>query len=422
MVDTDKNTLAYAKNLDQSDPLKKYRDQFHLPKDKIGNDFIYLCGNSLGLQPKKAKAYVNEELEDWASLGVEGHLKARHPWLPYHEFLTKSMSNLVGAKEIEVVVMNTLTTNLHLLMVSFYRPTTERHKIVIEYSPFPSDRYAVESQAKFHGYDPQESVIELKPDENGYVHPDRIKQLIEDQGDEIALILIGGVNYYTGQAYPIKEITALGHSKGCTVGFDLAHAAGNLNLNLHDDGPDFAAWCSYKYLNSGPGSLSGIFVHERHAYNNALPRFSGWWGHNKEKRFKMGPVFDPLPGAEGWQLSNPPILPLATMRASLEIFDEIGMAKLNDKSRQLTSFLFELLEDLNHSKINIITPRNPEERGCQISLKINDSDKSLFDIITQKGVIADWREPDVIRIATVPLYNSFEDVFKFYTILKEALE
>ena len=412
---------SYARQLDQKDPLRSFRERFNFPVQDNGKPFIYLCGNSLGLQPKKANDYVREEMEDWANLGVEGHIHARHPWLPYHEFLTASMARLVGAKEIEVVVMNSLTVNLHLLMVSFYRPTSSRYKILIEYSPFPSDRYAVESQAKFHGFDPEDAIIELKPDENDYVNFQHIQETLDEHGDQIALVLIGGVNYYSGQLYDIKNITRLAHTKGCLVGFDLAHAAGNIDLKLHDDGPDFAAWCSYKYLNSGPGSLSGIFVHERHAYDKTIPRFHGWWGHNKEIRFKMGPAFDPLPGAEAWQLSNPPILPMAAMRASLELFDEAGMTLLRSKSLALTQYMIDLLEKLNHPKIKIITPDKPDERGCQLSLQIKDSDKSIFDHISEKGVIADWREPDVIRIATVPLYNSFEDVIDFYNLLKDAL-
>ena len=415
------DSRAYAQKLDQEDPLAGFRDKFHLPVQSNGNPHIYLCGNSLGLQPKQAQLYVQEEMEDWARLGVEGHMHARHPWMPYHEFLTNSMANVVGGKDIEVVVMNSLTVNLHLLMVSFYRPTPSKFKILVEYSPFPSDRFAVESQARFHGYDPVEAIIELQPDENDYVSMEQIENVLEKQGDEIALVLIGGVNYYSGQAYNMKAITKLAHAKGAFVGFDLAHAAGNLHLSLHDDGPDFAAWCSYKYLNSGPGSLSGIFVHERHAHDKTLPRFHGWWGHNKSNRFKMGPTFEPMAGAEAWQLSNPPILPMAAMRASLELFEEAGMHDLRDKSVRLTSYLLDLLQILNHPKIKVITPGNPDERGCQLSLQIKDADKSMFDYITEKGVIADWREPDVIRIATVPLYNSYEDVFNFYSLLKEAI-
>lgn len=417
----EKDSLTYARQLDGQDPLSSYRDQFHMPKTSEGNDIIYLCGNSLGLQPQRVKDYVNAELEDWSKLGVEGHLHARHPWLPYHEFLTGAMAKVVGAKNQEVVVMNSLTVNLHLLMVSFYRPTTERYKILVEYSLFPSDRYAVESQARFHGYDPNEAIIELPADENEYVSWETIKEHLDQYGDEIALVMIGGVNYYTGQAYPIKKITDYAHGKGCTVGFDLAHAAGNLDLKLHEDGPDFAAWCSYKYLNSGPGSLSGIFVHERHATNFELPRFNGWWGHNKEERFLMGPDYMPLAGAEGWQMSNPPILPMAAMRASLELFDEIGMEALNEKAEKLTTYMLDLLESLNDPRIKVITPQNWDERGCQLSLQIKGADKSIFDKVSERGVIADWREPDVIRIATVPLYNSFEDVFRFYSILKETL-
>lgn len=415
------DTLEYAVSLDQKDPLNKYRNQFYIPVMQDGKEHVYLCGNSLGLQPKKVKAYVEQELDDWARLGVEGHLHAKKPWLPYHEFLAPAMSKVVGGKEHEVVVMNSLTVNLHLMMVSFYRPTTSRYKILVEYSPFPSDRFAVESQVKFHGFNPADAIIELKPNADEYVPLETIQSVLDTDGDQIALVMIGGVNYYTGQAYPIKKITEMAKAKGCVVGFDLAHGAGNLHLNLHDDGPDFAAWCSYKYLNSGPGSLSGVFVHERHRKAFDLPRFTGWWGHNKENRFKMGPLFEPLEGAEGWQLSNPPILPLAAMRASLELFEEAGMVALDNKARQLADYMLQLLESLQDSSIKLITPKNWDERGCQLSIQIKDANKSIFDKITELGVIADWREPDVIRIAAVPLYNSFEDIYRFYYILKIAL-
>lgn len=416
------HTLDQAKALDAQDPLRKFRSKFAIPKQKNGEEHIYLCGNSLGLMPYKAKEYVDQEMEDWAKYGVEGHFEARHPWMPYHEFLTGPMSRVVGALPHEVVVMNSLTVNLHLMMVSFYRPTEKRYKILIDYSPFPSDRYAVESQAKFHGYDPASAIIELQPSPGKEIveHSD-IMQIIEEQGDEIALIMIGGVNYYTGQLYPLKEITKAGHAKNCLVGFDLAHAAGNIDLQLHDSGCDFAVWCTYKYLNSGPGSLSGCFVHERHAENNTLPRFSGWWGHDKSIRFLMGDDFKPMRGAEGWQLSNPPILPMASMRASLELFDEAGMEALRTKSLQLGDYLLDLLDAIKSDKISIITPRNHSQRGCQISIQVRDADKSLFDKITEAGVIADWREPDVIRIAGAPLYNSYEDCWKFVDILTKEL-
>lgn len=411
-----------ANERDAADPFRGFRERFHFPK---GDDVIYLTGNSLGLMPKKARNYVEQELEDWARLAVEGHLHAKHPWLPYHEFLTASMAAIVGAKPIETVVMNSLTVNLHLLMVSFYRPTNERYKIVIEKGAFPSDRYAVESQLKFHEYKsgPGNSLIELTPREDETIlRTEDILETIEREGDSIAQILLGGVNYYTGQAFDMKSITEAGHRKGCVVGFDLAHAAGNIELELHDWNVDFAAWCSYKYLNGGPGAVGGAFVHERHSKDFDLPRFAGWWGHDKETRFQMGPEFSPMAGAEGWQISNPPILQMAALRASLEIFDEAGMSNLRAKSERLTACLEECLASIDDDRISVITPADPRERGCQLSIRVKDADKSLFDMLTERGVIVDWREPDVIRIAPVPLYNSFADVYNFVTILKSCLK
>jgi kynureninase len=395
-----------------------YRNQFHIPQVN-GQDSIYLCGNSLGLQPKKVKEYVNEELEDWATLGVEGHLHARHPWLPYHEFLTKSVARLVGANQSEVVVMNSLTVNLHLLMASFYKPDKKRFKILIESDAFPSDRYAVASQAVWHGYDPHEAIILWKPEEGEYtLRTERLKSLLEKEGEQIALILLGGVNYYTGQYFDIQEITALGHQYGITMGWDLAHAAGNVDMQLHDWKVDFAAWCSYKYLNSGPGSLGGIFIHDNHGLDLSTPRLSGWWGHNKETRFRMRDEFDPLPGAEGWQLSNPPILPLAAMRASLEIFDEAGIQNLRAASKLNSQILFDALSTI--PQIKIITPSDPEQRGCQLSLLVTPHGRQVFDRLSKAGVIADWREPDVIRVAAAPLYNTSEDIDRFVSILNEG--
>jgi len=417
-----KSGLAFAQQLDHQDELKSYKSQFSHPTQENGNPYIYLCGNSLGLMPTSTPDAVKVELEDWAKYGVEGHLEARNPWVSYHELLTDKMAKVVGAKPNEVVVMNSLTVNIHLLMVSFYRPTAQRYKILMEYSPFPSDRYAFESQVRFHGYDPKEAIIEMMPNEGeSTISLESIRETIEKHGDEIALILFGGVNYYTGQAYDLAKITEYGHRKGCVVGFDLAHAAGNLKLRLHEDGPDFAAWCSYKYLNSGPGSLSGIFVHERHARDFDLPRFAGWWGHDKHERFLMSDDFKPMPGAEGWQLSNPPILSMAAIKASLDLFDEVGMDKLVKKSKNLTSYCEYLLHELDTDRIKIITPSDPAQRGCQLSLSVKGADKSLFNQISVAGVIADWREPDVIRIAPVPLYNSYEDVYRFVEVLKNQL-
>ncbi len=413
-----KNTLEFALELDTNDELRSYRNEFYIPLQKNGEEHIYMCGNSLGLQAKRTKDYLNQELEDWATFGVEGHFHAKNPWMPYHEFLTESYSKIVGAKQSEVIAMNTLTVNLHLMMVSFYRPTEKRHKIIIEADAFPSDIYAVESQIKYHGYSVEDSLIKLTPrDGESAIRTEDIEAIIEREGDEIALIILGGVNYYTGQVFDFETITKLGQDKGIVVGFDLAHAAGNVKLDLHKWGVDFAVWCSYKYLNSGPGSVAAAFVHEKHHHSN-LPRFAGWWGHNKEDRFEMPDEFSPIKSAEGWQLSNPSILSLAAIRASLSVFDEVGMDKLVRKSKQLTDYLLFLLDSIETDRIEIITPK---ERGCQISIRVKNGNKELFDKITEKGVIADWREPDVIRVAPVPLYNSFSDVFNFYNILKTVL-
>jgi kynureninase len=409
-------------SLNSVNSVQNFRSRFHIPKQADGSDLIYLTGNSLGLQPKTTRKYIEEELEDWERLGVEGHLHARHPWLPYHEFVSEPMARVVGALPSETVVMNSLTVNLHLMMVSFYRPSGERRKIVIEKGAFPSDQYAVESQLKFHGSD-RRDLIELTPREGeSTLRTEDIIDTIEQNGDEIALVMLGGVNYYTGQAFEMKAITEAGHLVGATVGFDLAHAAGNLELPLHDWDVDCAVWCSYKYLNAGPGGIAGAFVHERHARAFDLPRFAGWWGSNKQTRFLMGPNFDPLPGAEGWQLSNPPIFQLAALRASLEIFDEAGMSNLRAASVELTGHLEKLLNETENDRISIITPSDPAQRGCQLSIRVKDADKSLFEAITARGVIADWREPDVIRVAPVPLYNTVDDVEGFAEILKECLK
>ena len=418
-----KNTLAFAKEMDTSDELSHFKQKFHLPATSEGKELIYLCGNSLGLQPKATKEYILQELEDWKNLGVEGHMHAKHPWMPYHEFLTKKMAKIVGALPTEVVVMNSLTVNLHLMMVSFYKPTRERYKILIEYSPFPSDIYAVKSQLEYHGFHPETDLIQLQPEPGtDIVTLDQYKSILESEGEKIALVMVGGVNYYTGQLYPLKEMTELAHDKGIKVGFDLAHAAGNVQLDLHDVGCDFAIWCSYKYLNSGPGSLSGCFVHERHSFDFSLPRFAGWWGQDKATRFKMGPDFNPIPGAEGWQLSNPPILSMAAIMSSLDLFDEAGIDRLVAKSKTLTAFTEFLIKQIKSDAIELITPTDPSQRGCQLSIRVKGANKILFDKITRAGVIADWREPDVVRIAPVPLYNSFEDVFHFAEILSGVLK
>lgn len=416
-----KKLLQEARHLDTSDPIGYMRDQFHLPQDKSGAPCIYLCGNSLGLQPKTTESYVQQELKDWRDLGVEGHFEAKHPWMPYHEFLTQHMAEVVGAKNEEVVVMNSLTVNLHLMMVSFYRPSKERHKIMIEENAFPSDQYAVKSQIQYHGHDPKTSLLEIPPSRGkAYTEPGDILEYIDRHGSETALILIGGVNYYSGQAFPLKEIAAAGHKKGCIVGFDLAHGAGNIDCQLHDSGADFACWCTYKYLNSGPGGMSGVFVHERHAHNFELPRFTGWWGHDKTSRFLMPKEFQPEPGAEGWQLSNPPILAMAALRASLEQFHEVGIAALRKKSKTLTSFFETCIRAIPSDRIEIITP-GLEDRGCQLSLRVQGGDKSIFQKLNEEGVISDWREPDVIRIAPVPMYNRFEEGVFFAQKLQKAL-
>ena len=415
------NSLDFAKQLDERDPLKEVRNKFHIPKDNNGKDWLYFTGNSLGLQPKVTADYIQQELKDWSNLGVEGHFEAKNPWLHYHEYLTDNMAKIVGAKPKEVVVMNTLTTNLHLLMVSFYSPTKTKYKIVIESDAFPSDRYAVQSQLKFHGFS-ENDLIEWKPRRGEeLLNIEDLETIIDKQGDEIAMLLIGGVNYYTGQFLDIKRIAEIGHSKNCIVGIDLAHGAGNIQPNLHDSGVDFAAWCTYKYLNSGPGSLAGLFVHERHADNKDLPRFAGWWNHNKETRFNMRMPFDVMEGAEGWQLSNPPILSMAAIKASLDLFEEVGMDALREKSEKLTGYFEFLINQIETDRIRIITPKNPKERGCQLSIQVKNADKSLHQKLMDHHIITDWREPDVIRCAPVPMYNSFEDVYQMVSILKELV-
>jgi kynureninase len=426
------NTEAFARELDAKDDLSGYRDQFFIPtRESIagktartiaqpeGEKCIYLAGNSLGLQPRNVHKYITEELEDWASLGVEGHFHGRHPWLPYHEFVTEMSARVVGAKPIEVVVMNTLTTNLHLMMVSFYRPDKKRYKILVEAGAFPSDQYAVASQADFHGFNPGEAVVELKPREGeDLLRTEDILDVIEREGESIALVLLGNVNYLTGQAFQVAPIVAKAHEKGCQIGLNLAHGAGNLHLQLHDWDVDFAVWCSYKYLNSGPGSLAGCFVNERHKNSFDLPRFAGWWGHNKETRFKMGSQFEPLPGAEGWQLSNPPIFQLAALRASLELFDQVGMEKLRKKGDLLTGYLEFLLKETPKGYLSIITPSDPAQRGSQLSIRFSANPKKMLEAFKEEGVICDFREPDIIRATPVPMYSTFLDVYKFAGIIR----
>jgi kynureninase len=411
----------FARAMDERDPLKEFRARFHLPKIGGGSG-VYLCGHSLGLQPKTVSLYIEEALKDWADLAVEGHFQAQHAWMPYHRFLSEQTAELVGAKPLEVVVMNSLTVNLHLMMVSCYRPTRTRHKILVERGAFPSDQYAVQSQIRFHGFDPTTSLVELTPLPGEFcLREEEILSLIERSGDEIALIMLGGVNYATGQALDMEGIARAGHARGCAVGFDLAHAAGNLELKLHDWGPDFAAWCSYKYLNGGPGCIAGCFVHERHAQALELPRFAGWWGHDEKSRFKMESEFRSMPGAEGWQVSNPPIVSLAALRASMDIFHEAGMQALRAKSISLTAYLEFLLNRMGSKKFSIITPVNPERRGAQLSIRMSQHGQTIYEKLAQEGIIGDWREPDTFRVAPVPLYNSYCDVYRFVERFTQCL-
>ncbi|MEL6922626.1 MAG: kynureninase [Bacteroidota bacterium] len=420
------SSLAYAQAQDEQDPLRNYRQQFHFPQHE-GKDCIYFCGNSLGLQPKAAKAALLQELERWQQLGVEGHFRGNMPWTQYHKFLAPQSAHVVGAHEDEVVVMNTLTVNLHLLMVSFYRPTAKRYKIIMEGGAFPSDQYAVASQAQFHGFDPEAAIVEVFPREGELtLRTSDITEAIAEHGDSVALVLFSGIQYFTGQCFDMKRITEAGHRAGAVVGFDLAHAAGNVLLSLHDWQVDFAVWCNYKYLNSGPGGPSGVFVHRRHGDNAALPRFAGWWGHDEARRFLMEKEFVPMKGAEGWQVSNNFILSFATTKTGLDLFHEAGMDKLRTKSIRLTGYLEFLISELQQDGIQfkIITPTEPSERGCQLSFHIAQNGKALFNYLANHGVICDWREDNltgeggVIRIAPTPMYNSFEDVFRFVELIK----
>ncbi len=422
---TFENSLAFAQQLDAQDQLRQYQNEFSFPQVN-GKKAIYFTGNSLGLQPKRARTYVDEVMNDWANLAVEGHFYAEKPWWDYHERFANPLSQLVGALPSEVTVMNTLTVNLHLLMVSFYRPTATRYKIICEEKAFPSDQYLFQSQVNFHGYATEDAIVEVKRREGEHnIRLEDVLAKINEVGDELALVLIGGVNYYTGQVFDMKTITEAGHRVGAYVGWDLAHAAGNIELHLHDWQVDFAAWCSYKYMNSGPGNASGCFIHEKHHSNSELPRFAGWWGHNKERRFKMEPQFNPIQGADGWQISNLPVLSLAPYLASVELFAEIGMEALIQKRNQITSYLEFVLRQIDqevNGNFEIITPSNPSERGCQLSVFLHGEGRSLFDYLMKNGVIIDWREPNVIRLAPVPLYTSYEDIYRFGQILKNGIE
>jgi kynureninase len=419
------NTREFAQQLDAQDELSQYRNEFIFPKVN-GKQVIYFTGNSLGLQPKRTKTYVDEVMNDWANLAVEGHFYAEKPWWDYHERFCQPLSELVGAKPSEVGVMNTLTVNLHLLLVSFYKPTPKKYKIICEEKAFPSDQYMFQSQVHFHGLKPEETIVEIKRREGEHnIRLEDVLAKIDEVGDELALVLIGGVNYYTGQVFDMKTITEAGHKYGAYVGWDLAHAAGNIELKLNEWKVDFAAWCSYKYMNSGPGNASGYFVHEAHHNDLDLPRFAGWWGHNKERRFLMEPNFDPARSADGWQISNLPILSLAPYLASVEMFAEVGMQKLIKKRNLITAYLEYILHEIDKevdSTFEIITPSNQEERACQLSVFLHGEGRSLFDYLMKNGVITDWREPNVIRLAPVPLYTSFEDMYEFGQILKQGIE
>jgi len=424
-------TLDFARQLDAQDPLAKMRSHFSIPKQANGEDEYYFTGNSLGLQPKLSRQYVIELLDDWQNYGVRGHFEGDYPWTPYQEFLSGQSAKLVGALAEEVVMMNSLTVNLHLMMVSFYQPKGKRSKILIEDHAFPSDHYAVGSQLKHHHLDVQENLLLWAPrEDNGtreeLLNHDDLYQMIEQQGEEIALILLPGVQYYTGQVLDMKTITEKAHARGIRVGFDLAHAAGNLEMKMHDWQVDFACWCSYKYLNSGAGSVAGCFIHQKHAKNTDINRFAGWWGHDKNTRFKMENDFKPIATAEGWQLSNPPVLSLAAIRGSLDTFDIAGgMTALRHKSLKLSQYLMELIDAELGDSIRIITPGADAERGCQLSLMVTADGldgKAMFGALEKNGVTTDWREPNVIRVAPVPLYNRYQDAYHFVRILKECIQ
>jgi len=408
--------------LDDLDPLAEYRAEFHLPRAEDGSPLLYFVGNSLGLQPRSARALVEEEMDAWARLGVEGHFKKEHPWMSYHEALSEQMAAVVGGLPDEVVIMNSLTVNLHLMLVSFFRPTASRFKIVMEAQAFPSDRYAVVSQLEHHGLDPAEALVMLPPRPGEVtLRTEDIVAYLDREGASVAVVLLGGVNYYTGQAFDLQKITEAAHAKGCIAGFDCAHAAGNLALQLHDWDVDFAVWCTYKYLNAGPGALAGCFIHQRHARRSDLPRFAGWWGHDKATRFLMPDTFTPISSAEGWQLSNPPILSLAPLRASLALFAAAGMPALRNKSKHLTGYLSALIEDRAGEAVEILTPSEPDQRGAQLSLRVRRDARRVFEHLSKEGVLCDWREPDAIRVAPAPLYNYFTEVYRFVEILQAAL-
>jgi kynureninase len=411
---------ASARRLDEADPLRDYRARFHLPQRADGRPLIYFCGHSLGLQPKTVRTLVEQELDEWARLGVDAHFQGQTPWYSYHEVFREIGARLVGARPGEVVMMNSLTVNLHLMLTTFYRPTRERHKILIDEPAFPSDLYALQSQVRLHGFDPAEALLSLRTRNGEHtIRTEDINTLFQERGQEIAVVLINGVNFFTGQRFDLERLTTAAKRQGCVVGFDLAHAAGNVLLHLHDWQVDFAVWCNYKYLNSGPGAVGGCFVHERHGHNPNLPRLAGWWGNDPATRFRMHlePKFLPRPGADGWQISNPSILAMAPLRASLAIFDEVGMAALRDKSQALTGYLQDLLDRLPAGRFEVITPRDPAQRGCQLSLLIHDRPREVLRTLEEAGVVCDFREPNIIRVAPVPLYNTFEEVERFAGLL-----
>lgn len=416
-----KKGKKFAQEMDAADKLGAYRNRFHIPRDKTGKELIYFCGNSLGLQPVTTKTYIDEIVSQWANFGVEAWFDKENPWLAYCDDIKTSLARIVGAQSDEIAVMNSLSVNLHLLMVSFYRPTTDRFKIIIEQDAFPSDKYIVESQVRMHGYDPAQAIVKIRPREGQeLISTQDVKSVFEMHGDSLALVLLGGVNYATGQKLDIKAITEIAHRAGCPIGFDLAHAAGNVHLDLHKSEVDFAAWCNYKYINSGPGSISAVFIHEKH-HRSSIPRLEGWWGNNRSNRFLMKDHFDPEIGAEAWVMSTPPLIAIAALKASMSIFDEIEMADLIEKSNSLTGYLEFLLKNLNHDDIHIITPSDPYQRGAQLSIRVRHANKQLFDKIIESGVICDWREPDIIRVAPAPLYNTFNEVCQFVQILKHIL-
>lgn len=411
-------TLEYAQTQDQMDTLYPFRERFHFPQHN-GKDVYYFCGNSLGLQPKSVSYLMEQELEDWARYGVEGHFRARSPWFSYHHLFSEALARIVGAHKDEVVAMNTLTVNLHLLLLSFYRPEEGRYRILMEAGAFPSDQYAIETQVRMYGYDPEDAIIEIAPRTGEHtIREEDILQAITDAGPSLAVVMIGGVNYYTGQLFDLEKITEAAHRVGAYAGYDLAHAVGNVPLQLHDWSVDFACWCSYKYLNSGPGGIGGIFVHEHHGNNPKTFRLAGWWGNEEKTRFKMEKGYLPQKGAAGWQMSNAQVFNMVAHRASLDIFDKAGMKELRAKSLRLSGYAFFLLKQIDNLPFIILTPEEDRQRGCQLSLLFAERGREVFDILTEAGIVADWREPNVIRIAPVPLYNRFEDVYYLYETLK----